>query len=1283
MTHAEGIRIARERISKELAEQTGFLDLGGLGLEDLPEELATLKHLKSLNLGSAWIDSEGEIRSREYEGDDANRLNDASGSILDQLPNLVSLFADDCGLSGLGIPTQACGLTHLWIGSDPIDDLSPLASLPALQSLDCSGTQVSDLSPLASLVALQSLDCHDTQVSDLSPLASLPALQSLNCFGTHVSDLAPLAKLRALQSLDCSYTEVCDLGPLAKLPALQSLDCLDTQVSDLSPLEKLPALQSLDCRNTQVSDLSPLAKLTTLQSLQCGGTQVSDLAPLAKLTALQSLDCSNTEVKDLAPLAKLTALQSLDCFQTKVSALSQLAKLTALQSLSCSFTQVSDLVPLAKLPSLQTLDCRDTQVSDLAPLAKLPALQWLQCCDTQVSNLAPLAKLPALQSLECSKTKVRDLAPLANLSTLQRFRCSDTQVSDLAPLAKLTALQSLDCSNTEVKDLAPLAKLPALQSLDCSNTKVRDLAPLANLPALESLDCRETQVSDLAPLANLPALESLDCRETQVSDLGVLAKVPKLAKIWASGVPINHLPEELVFSPCLRKLCIHDVPATAIPAEILSTHGGNSCLERLRSHLADSRAGSAALPDVKVMVLGNGRVGKTQICRRLRGESYEAEADSTHGITVTTTPFNGRHEGLDEIMLHLWDFGGQDIYHGTHALFMRSRAVFFVVWTPDTERRDEHEYRGLRFRNHRLDYWLEMVSRSGGDGSPVLLIQTRCDTVADELRQPPAPDALLNRFGFCKVLHYSAREDRGRAALDEAIGDAIGWTRQHQGNAMIGIGRLKVRRRLEKLRDDDAKLPAPDRRHRVISNDFFVGICVEEGGVSNPGHLLAYLHECGVVFHRPEIFGGEIVLDQEWALEAIYTLFNREKSWRQLRRLKGRFTRSLLATLAWQEYDEREQALFIELMKSAGICFVHREGDARSHTETEYIAPDLLPDLQEVGEELAAFWQNELTEERTLEFPFEYPGLVRGIIARVGQAAGMNAVYWKSGVCGYDRRTRSAIRIDTLPPADGNPYGLRLQVRTQRGRTKELLDQALEWIREETRNGGCQVPVPEAAESPPPLRLPRGPSRGEPDGVEKEPLAREPDFGPPPRKAAKTYCVSYAWTTESSGFVDQLCADAEACAIEVIRDKTHLGLGERISKFMNRLGIGDRIFVILSEKYLKSPFCMFELFEIWRQSRREESDFLKRVRVFRLPDAGIATLKERVKVGVYWKTEFEEVDALLREHGPSVMGADDFARYKLMKDFALHVGDILGLVMDTLQPQTLEEFERFSFELPE
>ena len=41
---------------------------------------------------------------------------------------------------------------------------------------------------------------------------------------------------------------------------------------------------------------------------------------------------------------------------------------------------------------------------------------------------------------------------------------------------------------------------------------------------------------------------------------------------------------------------------------------------------------------MKVLVLGNGRIGKTQICRRLRGEGYDPGESSTHGIVVTVAP---------------------------------------------------------------------------------------------------------------------------------------------------------------------------------------------------------------------------------------------------------------------------------------------------------------------------------------------------------------------------------------------------------------------------------------------------------------------------------------------------------------------------------------------------------------------------------------------------------------------------------------------------------------------
>jgi hypothetical protein len=48
--------------------------------------------------------------------------------------------------------------------------------------------------------------------------------------------------------------------------------------------------------------------------------------------------------------------------------------------------------------------------------------------------------------------------------------------------------------------------------------------------------------------------------------------------------------------------------------------------------------------------------------------------------------------------------------------------------------------------------------------------------------------------------------------------------------------------------------------------------------------------------------------------------------------------------------------------------------------------------------------------------------------------------------------------------------------------------------------------------------------------------------------------------------VDRLCTAAEQRGITVLRDKKVIGLGDRISKYMQRLGRGDRIFVVLSDK---------------------------------------------------------------------------------------------------------------------
>ena len=45
----------------------------------------------------------------------------------------------------------------------------------------------------------------------------------------------------------------------------------------------------------------------------------------------------------------------------------------------------------------------------------------------------------------------------------------------------------------------------------------------------------------------------------------------------------------------------------------------------------------------------------------------------------------------------------------------------------------------------------------------------------------------------------------------------------------------------------------------------------------------------------------------------------------------------------------------------------------------------------------------------------------------------------------------------------------------------------------------------------------------------------------------------------------------------------------------------------------------------------------------------------------------------MREEGPRLLGEADFNRYKLMQDFAHHVGDMLALIADTLLPTDFEQ----------
>lgn len=979
--------------------------------------------------------------------------------------------------------------------------------------------------------------------------------------------------------------------------------------------------------------------------LNASSTTVSDLTPVSGLSALAELRCSRTGVDDLRPVSGLTALNVLVFSFTDVSDLSPISALKGLSELIFSWTDVRDLTPVSGLTALKIIDCSRTEISDLRAVSALNTLSELSFSSTSVSNLTPISGLANLTNLNCARTGVTDLAELSGLAALTSLDCSGTQVCDLTPLSTLGRLTKLGCSATAVNDLNPLSGLSELTYLDCSDTAVKNLAPLSGLNMLAELDCMRTDVSDLEPVSRLKSLAELDCSHTNiVAWPRTFLQLPLFTKMVSAGARIDR-----------------------IPREELSQDYSDNCLPNIRAYFADLDAGAAPLERSKIIVLGNGQVGKTQLRRWLLNSEamplpYDPAIPSTHGIEVLRGPL-ALPSGSD-LDVSVWDFGGQDIYHGTHSLFMKTRAIFILCWSREQEDNREQLLDGLTHQNRPMSYWVDYVRQLAGPDNPLIIVQTQCDTPSQRQHSRFA-DLDLTGFESNNIVQFSAQTELGGAALREAIGEAAEWIKDRHGVPLIGKGRLKVLNQLEAWRSEDALREPAARQYKMMSQEEFRMFCDDAGGISSPPHLLNFLHHAGVIFYRPGLFDDRIILDQDWALNAIYAVFNRDNCYRMIMRAQGRFRREDIAEKVWRDYGLDEQRLFLSMMQSCGIAFTHhRYGE--DGEDVEYIAPELLPPREHLAKQIEARWHGGEVVEARLRYGLLHHGLIRQIVARIGDQARVFGEYWQTGVLFYERPRQSVAMIEAIADADG--WGGEIVISCRNGRAAELVDLLVEEVDKIGQSIGMT-----ADSKPDPARP--APEHRDEETPEPAPLS----VGAHPSAAGKWY-VSYAWGDDTSqgrereARVDALCEAAKSRGIEIVRDRDTIRNGESIRRFMDALADGDRIIAILSDKYLRSPYCMYELFHAWLKQQANPDLFAKAVRAFRLPCAKFASPAERGEIGEHW----EELVEKTRPH-LARLGSRDAQEFHLYRQFAINAGDILYAIDDTVTPREWEDFLDWAF----
>lgn len=173
---------------------------------------------------------------------------------------------------------------------------------------------------------------------------------------------------------------------------------------------------------------------------------------------------------------------------------------------------------------------------------------------------------------------------------------------------------------------------------------------------------------------------------------------------------------------------------------------------------------------------------------------------------------------------------------------------------------------------------------------------------------------------------------------------------------------------------------------------------------------------------------------------------------------------------------------------------------------------------------------------------------------------------------------------------------------------------------------------------------------------------------------------SYAWNDKTGAgknrekIVTDLYQSLKDDGYQVIRDKEDVDYRASISDFMREIGRGDTIVVAISDKYLKSSNCMFEMLQIYRQSNSDKETFRDKIFPIVLDDAKIYDPLDVLDYVKYWKEKKEKLEEKMVEIGLSAAAdvIDDFKNFKEITD---NVGLISSMIkdMNTRNPKTLKK----------
>lgn len=380
-----------------------------------------------------------------------------------------------------------------------------------------------------------------------------------------------------------------------------------------------------------------------------------------------------------------------------------------------------------------------------------------------------LEMFPHLEELDLSNNSLEDMTNCVKLKNLRKLTLSSCELFWIDFFDNLIKLETLDLSYNEINRIENIENLTNLKSLYLGNNRIRKMENLEKLTNLSTLNLKSNLIAKIENLDALSKLTNLNLEDNIISKVENLENLRFLTHISLSENQIENIEElrMLLSLPYLQKLYVTLNPFAHNLLLYIPPNQNN--LYDIRNYfkkMDEKNDAEFALP-VKIMLLGNHQSGKTTFSDYFINNKLPDKTESTHILNIKKYPASTTK--LPQAIIY--DFGGQDYYHGLYQAFFSLDTVNLLFWCSEHNRNQVRESGGIRTRDYTREYWLHQLKyafdkrRIDDEQStePVIIVQTHADVEGNtriNYAGNPEDFAILNEFYIS--LHPDIVNDKTR-----------------------------------------------------------------------------------------------------------------------------------------------------------------------------------------------------------------------------------------------------------------------------------------------------------------------------------------------------------------------------------------------------------------------------------------------------------------------------------------------------------------------------------------